>query len=358
MKKVLLHIIAAEGVGGTRTVVNDIKNSSLRNNYIFSDLVQEEICGTNVLKAILFVRKYRKIIKASGADVIYVCGLLYSGFLMTLAARLSSIPNIIVSVHGSEMDKDSNNWFKKIVFGYIIEPWTVRMADSVVTVCKKELSNPSIRRGDRGNVRGVIYNVAPKVDISTIPFGEFRKSIGCSQEKIIVAIVGRVVEDKGHRYIIDAINRIENDRYVFVVVGDGPYLNHYYDECDELIRKHRLFLLGVRNDVFQILRDCDIFLFATLHENHSKSLLEAVMLKCAVICTDVGGNTETIDDEMGIIIQPRDSDAIIRALFRMEDEQLRSHYADRAYEIVSNKFSEKNTIGKLDTIFQSYDSTI
>ena len=148
MKKVLLHTIKSEGVGGTRTVINDIKNSYLKTKYIFSDLEQEETCGGSLVKAFLFIRKYKRIISSSNADVIYICGLLYSGFLMTLASKLSSVNRIIVSVHGSELDKPRQNPIKRWLFGHIIEPLTVRWADDVFTVCENEMSNPVIRRGD------------------------------------------------------------------------------------------------------------------------------------------------------------------------------------------------------------------
>ena len=144
MKRVLLHTIKPEGVGGTRTVVNDIKNSYLKEKYEFIDLVQEEVCGGSIIKAISFVRKYKRIIDASKADAIYVCGLLYSGFLITLSAKLSSVKRIVVSVHGSELDKTNQNRIKQWIFGHFIEPLTVYMADDVFTVCEKELSNPVI----------------------------------------------------------------------------------------------------------------------------------------------------------------------------------------------------------------------
>ena len=351
MKKVLLHLIGSESIGGPRTVVKDICESYLKDKYDFRLLIQEDTCGLNIIKAISFVKKYKKRIESYDADVIYVCGLLYSGFLMTLSAKLSRIKKIVVAVHGSELDKTNRSRLKSFILGRIFEPLTVRMADDVFTVCEKELSNPSVRRGNRNNVRGVIYNVVPEIEASDFSFGSFRKSIGCPESKIVVAVVGRVVEDKGHKYIIDAVKRLEDDRYVFLIVGDGPYLEHYRNECQDLINDRRLYLLGLRNDVPQILRDSDIFLFATLHENHSKSLLEAVKMKCAVICTNVGGNPEIIDDTLGILIPPQDSLSILRALQVYSDSTIRHHFSERAYKVVSEKFSEKNTLGKLDALF-------
>lgn len=347
-----MHSIQSETIGGTRTVVNDIKKSYLNSKYEFVDLIQEDVCGFNPIKACHFIVKYRKLINSKHADIIYICGLLYSGFLLTLAAKLSNVKTIVLSVHGSEWDKTDGSWIRKWLFLNIIEPVTVRMADAVFTVCKNELNNVAIKKGNKGNVVGVIYNSIPQVYYDNYQDGLFRTSINCPNNKILVAIVGRVVEDKGHKYIIDAINALNDSDFVFVIVGDGPYLKEYTDKCSKLINNNSLFLLGVRTDVFQILRDSDVFLFATLHENHSKSLLEAIMMKCAVICTNVGGNPEIVDESCAFLIPPRNYEAIISALKALKEERVRQSISELAFRSVSEKFSVANTLGKLDSLFE------
>lgn len=350
--KVLLHIIKSEKIGGTTTVISEIKNSYLKSKYDFVDLIQEEACGFNPIKALRFIYKYRSLINREHADIIYVCGLLYSGFLITLAARLANVKKIVVSIHGSEWDKQNQPFLRKLIFGWFIEPLTIYMATSVFTVCKKGLENTAIKRGGHGNIFGAIYNKIPYVDYDCYKYGVFRNEINCPDDKILVGVVGRVVEDKGHRYIIDAIKELNDDRFVFVIVGDGDFLENYKLELRESIDAGRVHLLGIRNDVFQILKDCDIFLFATLHENHSKSLLEAVMMHCAVLCTDVGGNPEIIDsEETGIMIPSRNSEEIITGLKRLSNEGLRQKLISKALKVIPERFSESNTFGVLDTLF-------
>lgn len=350
--KILLHTIQAEKIGGTTTVINEIKNSYLKDKFEFKDLVQEEACGLNPIKAIRFVNKYRKLINQEHADAIYICGLLYSGFLMTLAAKLSNVKKIILAVHGSESDGLNPSKIRRFLFEWIIEPLTVFMATKVFTVCKRALDYPAIKRGSHGNLFGVIYNRMPKVDYEKTAFGDFRKELNCPDNAIIVAVVGRVVEDKGHAYVIEAIKKLKDDKFVFVIVGDGDYLNKYIEDLDEEISNGIVRLLGIRNDVFRILKDCDIFLFATLHENHSKSMLEAVSMHCAITCTDVGGNPEIIDDEeTGLLMAARDSRAIVQNLQRLTDAKLRTKLVSKALEVIPQRYSEENTFGKLETLF-------
>ena len=347
-----MHVIKAEKIGGTTTVISEIKNSYLKEKFDFVDIVQEDACGFNPIKAVRFVRKYKRLINNQHADSIYICGLLYSGFLMTLAAKLSNVKNVILSVHGSEWDKKIS-FLRRTLFCGILEPLTVFMADKVFTVCKHALGNVAIKRGGHGNVIGEIYNRMPDVDYDTYTYGDFRNEIGCREDKILVAVVGRVVYDKGHRFIIDAIKKLNDERYVFVVVGDGDYLNTYSTELQDRIRNNTVHLLGVRNDVFRVLKDTDIFLFATLRENHSKAMLEAVGMRCAIICSNVGGNPEIIDnEETGLIMPACDSDAIVASLKRLSDSNLRKKLVDKASEVIPERFSETKTFGRLEQLFK------
>ena len=349
MKKILLHTIASEKIGGTTTVIKEIQTSYLNEKFNFVNLYQTEACGFNPIKAIRFVLKYKRLIDKEHADAIYICGLLYSGFLITLAAKLSNVKRVIVSVHGSEWDRPNSKLLNRFILCKILEPITVRLADSVFTVCKKALENPAVMIKKSATV---IYNRIPQIDYKTIETGMIRAELGIEQNKLVVTVVGRVVEGKGHRYIIDAIKKMADPRFVFLIVGDGPYTDIYEKECKTEISNGSVKLLGVRGDVYKILKDSDIFLFATLHENHSKSLLEAVCMRCAALCTNVGGNPEIIDDGVsGILMPPKDSDAIVRGLLKLADSKLRSFYSNNALRINSEKYSDVNTLGKLETLF-------
>lgn len=352
MRKILLHTILSEKIGGTTTVIKEIQDSYLKDKFDFHNLYQTEACGFNPIRAIKFILKYKRLINKENADVIYVCGLLYSGFLITLAAKLSNVKKIIVSVHGSEWDRPNSKRLNRFLLCNILEPLTVRLADSVFTVCKKAQENPSIKKSKNKDKTYVIYNRMPQIDLSTVESGKIRTELRIDAQKIVVTVVGRVVEGKGHRYIIDAIKKIKDYSYVFLIVGDGPYTDVYEKECHEEINEGQVKLLGIRNDVYNILEDSDIFLFATLHENHSKSLLEAVCMKCAALCTNVGGNPEIIEDGIsGILIPPKDSNAIINGLYRLSDADLRMFYSKNALQINSKRYSEKNTFGKLEKLF-------
>ena len=348
-KKILLHD-QRYSIGGPKVVLDGIRNSYLKEQFDFVTLEQTEACGFNPIKAIRFVIKYRKLINQEKADAIYICGLQYTGLLMTIASKLSNVKKVVLSVHGSDWDNPDGT-LRKWILMHIVEPLEIKLADSVFTVCEAAQKTIKPLRRCRHN-DGVVYNTFPDVDYSKIPSGTIRKELGIGDDKIIVTSVGRVVKAKGHDYVIEAIKHISDNRFVFVVVGDGPYVDEYQKRCNEEIARGQVFLLGKRTDVYSILKDSDIFLFATLNENHSIALLEAVNMKCCALCTNVGGNPEIIENnESGILIPKCDSNAIIKGLYFLENEKLRKIYAQKAYDMCRDKFSIENTYGILHMIF-------
>ena len=349
MKKIILHD-QQYSIGGPKAVLNGIVNSYLGEKFNFVRLFQTEACGFNPIKAIRFILKYRRLINQENADVIYICGLQYIGLLMTIASKFSNVKRIVLSVHGSEWDSP-NTSLRKWILMHIVEPLEISLSDSVFTVCEAAQKTIKPLCGRKNN-RGVVYNAFPTIDYKSVQSGVIRNELHISKEKVVVTSVGRVVESKGHSSIIDAIKIMNDDSFVFIIVGDGPFLDVYRDKCAAEIENGRLFLLGQRSDINEVLKDSDIFIFATFHENHSIALLEAVNMHCAAIVTNVGGNPEIIKNGYsGILVPPRDPEAIVEGLRKLKDPSLRKKYADRAYEFCSEVYSPSKTYGALDAVF-------
>lgn len=352
-KKIILHD-QQYTIGGPKGVLDGIVNSYLSEKYDFVRLAQPEVCGFNPFKAIMFIRKYKNLISQEHADAIYICGLQYVGLLMTIAARLSNVKKVCLSVHGSEWDYP-NTKLRKWVLMHFVEPLEVCLTHSVFTVCEAAQRRiGALKYAKKGCNDGVVYNTFPNFDYESIEQGKLKRELGLSDDKIVVTTVGRVVREKGHQNIIEAIKLNTDDRFVYVIVGDGPYLEEYRKQCEEEIAEKKIFLLGVRRDVKEILKDSDIFLFATYHENHSLALLEAVNMKCAALVTNIGGNPEIIEHEIsGLLIPSKNSQAIVDGLLRLSDRILRNEYAEKAYASSKEKFSIENTLGRLEEIFNS-----
>ncbi len=354
MKKKILLVDYNYKDGGPKTVNNNLMHSYLSGKYDFRVVSSDNaVFHYNPLRAIRFISYYIKAINKEHGDIAYIRGLEYVGLLMTLACRLSNVKKSILIVHGSDWDVPDDHSLRRRLLKYIIEPLEILLADKVITVCKAEQKIcKSLRFARKGTNAGYIYNTFPNIDYNAVPSGTLRTEFNIPSDKIVVISVGRVVERKGHKYLIDAIKEFKDPNFVFVIVGDGEYLDKYRTRCQQEIADHRLFLLGSRNDVYALLKDSDIFVFPTLNENHSMALLEAINMHCAIVATKVGGNPESIEDgKTGLLIDPKNSEQIVGSLLKLKDADLRKKYTDAAFNYASSHFSVENTLGKLEKLF-------
>jgi len=173
----------------------------------------------------------------------------------------------------------------------------------------------------------VVYNA---VDIDAIsPSTEqnvFRDEIG-AHNSFLVGIIGQVMPLKGHEVFLGAaasvIKKITNAR--FVIVGEGN--KEYENTLKQMVSKHALdehvSFTGYRADAAEVMGSLEILVNASMkgrewEEGFSRVIIEAMALGKAVIATDVGGNSEAIENGVnGIIVEPGDAAALAQAIIEL-----------------------------------------
>ncbi len=349
--RVALHIIMPNQVSGPNTSNWLIADSRLSNRFDFVFVVQRSLAGGRVNLGL--IRDLRDQFLAAKPDLVHLSGLQASGFHAVIAARLAGYSNILVTIHGFSGDACALGPLKRLAFTHIVEPLTIRLAKRVLTVCEEAGRKPMVAR-QKKKYLGVIHNPAPAIEFDVGQAREeFRRSIDADVQDFLVVVVGRMVYDKGLSFISDAIDMLDHPSIKFVFVGDGEYGAKIAQKHAQLIDDGRLFLLGKRDDVKRVLAGCDLFLFATLHENLSNALLEAMAVGLPVVATSVGGNVEVVEDSAnGFLVPPCDAGALAEGVLRIwEDVTLRGHMSARSRQIVEDRFSQSEVYGQLEAVY-------
>lgn len=347
--KVLVFIYNSNKIGGPTTSMRLLMNSRLKEDYEF-----KEICINGRLGKIPQIRlilKLVKEIKNYNPDLVHVSGLQLQGFYATLATRLAGVKNILLIVHGSTTEMINFSKVSKWIFGSIIEPITLRMAKIVYTVCYAMAENPLIKNNTK-NFGGVVHNAIPNINLNDYSKISIRKELNISHSDVLVVYTGRVTKEKGLHYALDAFRSIENAK--FIICGTGSHYNEFMTTYSEEIKMGKVHFLGDRKDIINVLTGCDIFLFPTLHENLSNSLLEACVVGLPSVVTNVGGNPEVIRDGInGFLVEPHDSMAIVEALkLLIDDENKRKSMGNIAQRIVNEEFSQEKIFSQVDKLYQ------
>ena len=166
-------------------------------------------------------------------------------------------------------------------------------------------------------------------------------------EKPVVLLASRMIRNKGVQELVNAAVELQNQRIDFEVwlVGDVDANNPTSFSAEELNAFGRLGFvkyLGYRRDVAQLLTKTDIFCLPTSYrEGLPRVIIEACAAGIAVVTTDMPGCREIIQDNVnGILVPPRDHDALVRALARLLcDPALRASMGARGRMIFEEKFT-------------------
>lgn len=346
-KKIALHIIMPNQTSGPNTANRLLQASQLSEKYDFCYITQDMLSGNRI--NIKLLKRLIKQIKTENPDLLHFSGLQASGFYAVLAARLAGKRNILLTIRGSSGDAIGLNLLKKFLFVNIIEPLTLKLSRNFYTVCTEAGQRKIVKKNIKKFI-GVIPNAAPVVPADIRDPISVRNSLGIKEDSFAVVIVGRMVYDKGIPFIIDAIEKTDKERITFVFVGDGPY----EDELNSKFRNsENVICLGKRSDVIEIVNSCDLFLFATLHENLSNALLEAMACGLPVVASRVGGNLDVVEDgSNGFLIPPCNADEIVEKVSLLaSDIQLYNRFSRRSKEIINEKFSQDVVYPRISEVY-------
>ena len=128
-----------------------------------------------------------------------------------------------------------------------------------------------------------------------------------------VLTLARLIKNKGLSYLISAAALIPEA--VFVIAGEGPDRGLFEAEAAALGVANRVRFLGQRDDIPDLLADCDLFILPSLHEGLPISVLEAMAACKPVIATAIGGIPEVVvDGQTGLLVPPGDPAALAKAI--------------------------------------------
>jgi len=159
---------------------------------------------------------------------------------------------------------------------------------------------------------------------------------------------GRLIKQKGVENVLDAFCNLEKkyNNIKLYIAGAGLELKKYKNKYDN----EKIFFLG-KLDYSKLLKYyaiTDVFLYPPLWpEGLPTSILEAGLLKCAVIGTKQGGIVEILNSENGLLID-NDLDSLINAMeLLINDRKIRNKIINNLYKDILNKFSWDVTSNKI-----------
>lgn len=190
------------------------------------------------------------------------------------------------------------------------------------------------------------------VDCST-----FHPRAGHRQGPFRAAFVGRLIQNKGPQFLVEAIPALLStapDAHVWFI-GDGPMLSQLQARVRELGVEDGVEFLGTRTDVDGLLREVDAFVRPSLMEGLPLTVLEAMASGLPVVATPVGGTPEVVADGVnGLLVPVHDVTALSDALVRLAgDGFLRRRMGEEGRRQVEQDYGWQRITRETISVYES-----
>lgn len=177
-----------------------------------------------------------------------------------------------------------------------------------------------------------------------------------------IITVARLVEFKGLEYAIRAIRLLKDRgrRVHLEIAGEGPLREELEKLISDLGLGHEVSLVGAvaHSEIPQKMWDSDLFLISSIVDSKGRTegfgavILEAMAAGLPVVASAVGGITDIVDGENGVLVPEKDPAAIAGAIEEVLSNPGRAEaYASRGFDFVSATYSDEAMAVKYKTFF-------
>jgi glycosyltransferase involved in cell wall biosynthesis len=184
-----------------------------------------------------------------------------------------------------------------------------------------------------------------------------RERYGIPKDAVVVGSISRLVEDKGHKHLIRAFQKICKDlpNLFLLIAGDGREKKNLEERIWRYGLSLRVKIVPASRDVAGLLSILDVFVHpATTREGFGLSIAEAMIAKIPVIVTDIPAVNTIIRDRVnGLVVPPEDPEALAQAIsYLIQNHGESRSIAVRGYETATELCRLERQVEETEQVYQ------
>ncbi len=366
MKIKLLHLISRIDIGGAeRQLLNLVTgldkekydicvgyfegNGELKKEFQESGIETKKFRFSGFWDIRIWWRLYQDM-KANRYDIVHTHGF-KADLWGAIAGRLSGVPTIISTIHNQEQ------YLKNPIIG-LLEKWIIAPIDDTIIVVSEGVKRFLIKTSgvSEEKIRKIYYGINPE-DTKVDKGKDIREELGINNDAPLIGCIGRLVEQKGHKYLIRAAGKVieEFPEAKFLVAGKGKLEKNLKKLARKINLNSNIIFTGFRTDIYSIIDQLDLIVMPSLWEGFGLIFLEAMALGKPIIATDVGGIPEVVKDkETGILISARDPEALAEAIIHLlKNDSLAARMGERGKLTIRERFPLSKMVKDTDLIYNN-----
>jgi glycosyltransferase involved in cell wall biosynthesis len=218
---------------------------------------------------------------------------------------------------------------------------------------KRELVEKGINEDKIQVITNAVWNES-RSDTERIR-SETRLRMGIGEDEFVLGFVGRLSEEKGLNYLVEAVKQWtpKDNRWRLVLVGDGPQRSALEQAVRDFGLAGKVLFAGFQSNTAAWYPAMDAFVLPSLTEGTPMVLLEAMANGIPVIATAVGGVPAIISSgESGILVPPADPLGLLAAMQSVaRDRDLRTRLCISATQLIRRDHSVSSWIKKVTEVY-------
>lgn len=285
------------------------------------------------LSIINFVKHFKK---NYDFDLIYCPWVYPDGFAAALICRLLNKP-LILHASGSDI-----NYFTRFLIRRKLISYALKCSEHILVV-SNALKEKLIDLGIDDNRISVVHSGVDLEKFYPMDMFYAREKCNLPREKKIVLFIGRLSEEKGVNYLVEAFSILcrnnLNDIYL-VIIGEGSCKKKIMDKILSSKLNESTLMVGLKNheEIPRWINAANLVCLPSLREGFPNVLLESLACGRPVVASNVGGVKEIIySEDFGILVPPKDIFSLAYAikttlLKKWSPEKLRNNIKVKDWE--------------------------
>lgn len=211
-------------------------------------------------KVFKYHKELKKILKEGNYKIVHSHINTLSVFSL-FAAKCAGVPVRIAHSHSTTNKQEK----KKNLVKQVLRPFSKIFATDYMA-CTEHAGRWLF--GNKEYDNGNVYLLNNAIDLDKFKYDEKlrkekRKELNIKEDTLVIGHVGRFVEQKNHRFLIDIFNKYQkkNSDSLLVLIGQGPLENEIKKKLEYYNISNKVLFLGQRDNISDYYNVFDFFYF-------------------------------------------------------------------------------------------------
>ena len=264
----------------------------------------------NILFKSLENHLYSGYIKEQLKGESFDTAIIYSNRTAEIAVKAINAKKFLMFYHHGSIRKEYHDYY-----GYKKSEKIIAVSDNIA----RELKDYRKKYADKIIVINNVIDAAPIIEKSKAPFedGLFPKN------KFNIVSCGRLAPVKGLNFAVEAVAKLVEAGYTDInwyIVGGGPIEKEIRDQIAKHKMEKHISMLGMKNNPYPYIKNCDLFIQPSLFEGYSLSIMEAKILGTPILATHAAAGNQ-IDSGIDGFLCDTNTESVYENILRLYENR-------------------------------------